>query len=522
MNTIRILSLLMPAAVTWTFASPPCRAQTDGAARPNVVLIYTDDQDNSEVGCYGGGVSTPHIDSLAADGIKFTRYYPSSPVCSSSRYNVLTGRYASRCKGLREQYPTTDHAFIRWNTPIVPGEETLATMLRRHGYATGIVGKWHNGLPELASVPPDADATDPQVARRVKEIYRKTCNHIRDSAGFDYADGIYGQNIAWLPIPSNLQVHNQDWLTECALRFIQQNAHRPFFLYMATTIPHAPNPEASLKADPRLTPAGYLEKAPNVQPSRGDILRRADEAGLGRDHRRRGAWAGIAWLDDGVGALLGKLDELGLAENTMVVFASDHANHGKMTCYAGPVPCMVRWKGRIPPRLICDELVSNIDIAPTILSACGVASPRNHKLDGLNWSPLWRDVDPPWRDSLLLEITYTRGVLMKDWNYVAIRYPQAIAQTITPENRRQFSQEGTRLSLGSRQNEHVRFHADRDFPGYYDYDQLYDLQADPRQKVNLAAAPAYAGRLRDMQERLRRYSQTLLHPFGEFRPSTDP
>jgi hypothetical protein len=132
---------------------------------------------------------------------------------------------------------------------------------------------------------------------------------------------------------------------------------------------------------------------------------------------------------------------------------------------------------------------------------------------------LWRDADAPWRDSLLLEITYTRGLMMKDWNYVAIRYPEAIAKTITPENRRQFSQEGTRVSLGSRRNEHVRYHADRDFPGYYDYDQLYNLRADPQQQMDLTGDPIHAGRLRDMKERLRRYSQTLPHPFGEFRPA---
>ncbi|OHB77402.1 MAG: hypothetical protein A2Z25_01185 [Planctomycetes bacterium RBG_16_55_9] len=506
----------------YIFSLSASQANGNVTARPNVVLIYTDDQDNNEVGCYGGNVSTPHIDSLAAEGIKFTRFYPSSPVCSPSRYSVLTGRYASRSRGLQSQHPTTDHAFIRWNTPFVAGEETLATMLGRHGYVTGMVGKWHNGEPKLKPIPPDADATDPQVAKRVKDIDRKTCEHIRRCTGFDYVDGIYGQNITWMPIPSSLQVHNQDWLTSCALRFIQQNARRPFFLYMATTLPHAPNPLTSLKADPRITPAGYLDEAPNVQPSRADILHRADEAGLRKEDFRRGTWAAIAWLDDGVGAILHKLDEFGLTENTMVIFTSDHANRGKMTCYAGPVPCIVRWKSRIPAGMVCDELVSNIDVAPTILSACGVSPPGNHKLDGSSWQPLWQKTDTSWRDSLLIEITYTRGVLMKDWNYVAIRYPETITKTITPENRRQFSQEGTRVSQGSRQNESVRYNADRDFPGYYDYDQLYDLRADPKQQENLAGDPKYAARLRDMKERLCRYCEVLPHPFGEFRPASGP
>jgi hypothetical protein len=110
---------------------------------------------------------------------------------------------------------------------------------------------------------------------------------------------------------------------------------------------------------------------------------------------------------------------------------------------------------------------------------------------------------------------------MKDWNYVAIRYPETIAKTITPENRRQFSQEGTRVSLGSRRNESVRYNADRDFPGYYDYDQLYDLRADPRQQKNLAGDPQHAGRLRNMKKHLQKYSEILPHPFGEFRLATE-
>lgn len=486
-------------------------------ARPNVIVIYADDLDDAELGCYGGPVATPNIDRLAIGGASFTRFYPSSPVCTPSRYSLLTGRYASRSPGLAHVYPVTDHALLLWNTPIVPGESTIAKLLKQSGYTTGMVGKWHNGLPELTPVDPDSDITDPQIARSVRENYDKICRYVRLCGGFDYADGIYGDNFRWLPIPTSLQFHNQDWITLKALEFISTNAKNPFFLYIATTIPHYPNPLQSLKADPRATPAGLLDAAPTVQPPRRDVLRRAEEAGFKADDWRKGSWAGIAWLDDGVGAILRRLEQLGLTDNTLVIFASDHASRGKMTCYAEAVPCLLRWPEVVRAGQKCDELVSNIDVAPTVLEACGV-SPSNVCLDGRSWLPLLKGDGWAWRDTLFLEITYTRGIVTKDWKYIATRFPARIATTITPDNRREFNQEGARHSIGSK--EHVRYHADRDFPGYYDDDQLYELRSDPQQQHNLAGDPKYQNPLNAMKQQLAKYSRSLPHAFGEFAPQT--
>lgn len=488
--------------------------EADEARRPNVLVIYTDDQDNSEVACYGGDVSTPHLDRLAAEGMRFTRYYPSSPLCTPSRYSVLTGRYASRSPWLQAYYPVTAPPVIRWNTSFVPGETTIATLLKEQGYATGMVGKWHNGLPLLETVSPSADPRDPQIAARIRENYRRVQDRIRQTAGFDYVESIYGDNLLWLPLPTSLQYHNQEWVTHGAIRFIEQNAARPFFLYVSTTIPHGPGALASLKADPRMTPAGILDEAPDVQPSRSDVLRRAEQAGYRKDDYRKSGWAGIAWLDDGVGALLAKLDELGLADNTLVIFASDHARRGKMTCYAGPVPCIVRWNGHVQAGVVCDELISNIDVVPTVLKACRVPPPREPVIDGRSWLPLLRDPETAWRDSLFLEITSTRGVVTKNWNYVAIRYAPGIQALITPTNRREFNQEGSLYAEGS--PHHVRYKADQLFPGYYDDDQLYDLTEDSKQQHNLAGDPQHAGVLQEMKRRMRDYCLKLPHEFGEF------
>lgn len=510
---------LLPRGIASTFLALLALAMTvadaksaDDRSRPNFLIIYTDDQDVSEMGCYGGRVSTPNMDRLASEGVRFARYYLSSPLCSSSRYSALTGQYVSRSRGLLEECPTTDPPLILWNSPLLPDDFTIARALKEHGYATGMVGKWHNGLPELKDVAPDADPRDPDIAAVISENYARICDFIRQRAGFEYVQSIYGTNYRWLPIPKSLMFHNQEWLTRGAIDFIEQNADRPFFLYVATTIPHHPLPEASLRADPRATPAGWLDESPEgVQPSREDVLRRAEKAGS-----VHGTWPGLAWLDDGAGALLDKLDALGLADNTVVILASDNEKLGKMTCNLGKAPCLIRWPGRIPHGEVCDKFVSNIDIVPTILDACGAQPPPGTPIDGRSWLPLFEDPGTNWRDSLYLEVTRTRGVVARDWKYIATRFPEAVQQKITPENRREYNQEGALYATGST-TQRVRGGVHRNFPGYYDDDQLYDLRSDPREQHNLAGSPAHAEKLREMKERLRAYSQRLPHPFGEFK-----
>lgn len=498
-----------------------CQNQTAfSTKRPNVIVIYTDDQDFDEIGCYGGDVLTPHIDSLAHDGTMFTNYFASAPVCTPSRYGLLTGQYASRCQGLQDGYPVTDQALIRWNTNLMVDDVTIAKVLRQHGYATGMVGKWHNGVPALEEVSSDADHNDPAIQVLLQENYQRICAHVRACGGFEYAESIYGKNYRTLPIPTSLMYHNQDWITQGALNFIEQNTDRPFFLYMSTTLTHDPNPLASLKADPRITPAGLLDTAPDVQPSRIDLLRRAEQAGYQEENGQKGSWAGLAWLDDGVGAVLQKLDQLGLADDTMIIFSSDHASRGKMTINEGAVPCCIRWNGTLPAGAVCDEVVANIDVVPTILDVCGIAPPVDSHIDGQSMLPVLKNEPGPRRDSLYLEITYTRGVVTRDWKYIATRFPEHIRKQFTPETRREWSQEGmTHIMDGPKGHKHevrVRYNANIDFPGYFDDDQLYNRQTDSHEQHNLAMDPQYSEVLRNMQHRLADYSQSLPHPFGEF------
>ena len=489
------------------------QAQSAASAprRPNVILIYTDDQDWDEVGCYGGKVTTPNMDSLAREGMRFTRFYVAAPVCTPSRYNVLSGRYASRSRRQQESFPPGGPINIGWEAGVL-GEKILPQALQAGGYATGMVGKWHIGLyEEPAELPSDADPRDPQVRQVLKANYDKTIRSIQ-RCGFDYVASAYGLNPGsgknpppkfWLP--KVLQQHNMEWVTQGALTFIEQNKERPFFLYIAPTLPHAPPAPESLKADPRITPLGYLDNPPDVQPSRREILERVK----GMEPRQAGAY----WLDANVGAILKKLDELGLADNTVVFLASDNGRKGKFACYDGGARTLLlaRWKEVFPSGKVCSQLASNIDLAPTILDICGIKPPADMQLDGQSLLAALKAGGDYRRESLFLEITTERAVVTDDgFKYIAVRYPPDIQKQV---DRGAKYDHWCRL-IGDKGSNPMG--ADKEFPNYFDQDQLYDLNVDPREQKNLAGDPKYRQRLESMKKLLRQYSVRLPHKFGEF------
>jgi len=488
--------------------------ETTEVQKPNVILIFTDDQNNYETGCYGGNVSTPNMDKLAEEGVMFTRYYPCTSLCSPSRYSVLTGKYPSRCISLQKEYSPSEPVFIRWNTDIIEGERTIAHIMKEHGYATGFTGKWHNwekGVLPLWHVPDREDPENYLIKPIIEKNYKLIKDHIKKTSGFDYVESVYGTNFNWLPITSRLMFHNQHWITYNSLRFIEQNKDKPFFLYMATTIPHGPGGIESLRGDPRATPAGFKTEHLDCQPSYDNILERAKQTGI-NNKKELNDWVTMTWLDDGVGVILKKLEELELRENTLIFLISDHGLPGKMTCYQGPAPFIMNWKGQIDGRKVSDELVSNVDVVPTILDACNVGN-VNEKTDGMSLIPLLLDSVTEWRKSLYQEVTYTRGVVTKNYKYIATRFPSEIMKQVTEENRHEFNQQGVRIRPGGK----IRYSSDKKFPGYFDDDQLYDLKADSLEQNNLAGSPEYERDLKKMQEALRSYCSDLPFEFGEFK-----
>lgn len=488
-------------------------ASAERTRKPNVVCFITDDTDFSMLGYSGGSVLTPHIDAIARQGVHCRRFYTAAPVCTPSRYVYLTGHYAGRCPAehFRKSWPENEPHCITWNTDLIPEKEPcLGHALQQAGYTTGYVGKWHAGPGRgklgLESWAPDADPADPEVDARLKAEQEVLAEQMRRN-GFDYAARLFWNNPDNLPL-RKLQNHNNDWIAKGALDFLDQSAadEKPFFLYVATTTIHGPSHILSVLSDPRLTPAGFCDDHLDCLPPRASILRRIEDAPHVRlDHRSVGA----LWTDDVVGAVVERLEQLGLTDETAVIFSTDHnCFDGKATCGEGGVhiPFAMRWPGHIPPGSVCDAMIQNIDFVPTLLEMCGGEAPEGIGTDGRSVLGLLtgRQTEAPDRDDLFFEFGYSRGVATDRWKYIAVRLPRRLIEEMK-SGRTDMGYDITGRFGGEMQMAR--------YPHYADPDQLYDLWNDPGEQHNLAGNPAMAGVLAEMRARLKRYTETFERPF---------
>jgi len=345
-----------------------CSEQSEQQDKPvNFVLIYLDDMGFGDITLTGAlNYSTPNIDKMAANGLFFSHYYAPQAVCSASRAGLLTGCYPNRVGFSGALDHTAD-------TGINPEEETIAEVLKKKNYATAAFGKWHLGHHKQF-LPP---------------------NH-----GFDEYFGIPYSNDMWPNHPTNKNYYpplpliegdevvetNPDQsrftteFTERTVDFIQRNRENPFFVYLAHPMPHVP-----LFVSDKF-------KGKSEQGLYGDVMMEID-------------WS--------VGEILTALKDLELEENTVVIFTSDngpwinYGNHagstgglreGKGTTFEGGqrVPCLVQWKGTVEPGRVDNNLVSGIDILPTIAEVAGTPLPEK-KIDGVSLLPLLksRDAEPP-------------------------------------------------------------------------------------------------------------------------------
>jgi arylsulfatase A-like enzyme len=509
------LALLFIVLATSSCKNPKA-SDLNTQVRPNVIVIFTDDMNFEDIGALGGEVLTPTIDRLMNEGVQFTNFYDCSAVCSPSRYNMLTGRYASRCKALFNQFPASDPAFLRWNVDINKGDRTIAHVMKENGYFTGMVGKYHNLQNEQIQdqIPASADPNDPEIQSRIRANYDMLRKKVQEASGFDYLENVYVNNLHALALPKAMQHHNMEWITSGALDFIEQSGDKPFFLYFATTLPHKPAPLSSMQADPKITPSGILDVAPNVQPSREEVIERVKAAGMSENQ------APYTWLDDAITVVIDKLEQQGILDNTIILFASDHGgNNAKMTCYEAGVraPAFAYWQNHFQPGKVIEEITANIDFAPTIYDLCGIEPLKSEIIDGRSLLPLIMDEKTEWRESLLLEITYTKAVVTKDWKYLAARFPQTIEEQIATDKKNLYNQEGSLFSANNPDGQQkARYQADKTYPGYFDRDQLYQLSTDPNEQRNLVSEIEYAQQLVKMKEILKSTVQEFPHSFGEF------
>ena len=504
---------------------------------PNIVVICADDIGFNELGVYqgtgmpdrdvynGARVHTPNIDSIGREGVILTRHYTTSPICTPSRYTILTGRLASRSPGFIEKCPPPGPATITWNTPIDRSEGTIGTVFKTLGYKTGFVGKWHNGEPkvDVASIKSMKNPRDARLTAIVKAAHEEQLNHLRNGFGFDYVDRVYFGNREGFP--DALQAHNLEWLAEGAEQFIEANRKQPFYLHLALSTPHGDYFTPLLTDDPLLTPAGALEKRPVTRmPPREKLLERLKAAGVPE------TTAMSAWQDDCVGAVLSCLKELGLSENTIVVFTGDHLGRGKYMCYEGcRVPFLMRWPKHIEAGRRIDALTAHIDLVSTLAELAGGRVPADYQTDGISFAKLLTDphANKLGRDHLFLECSNIRGIVTERWKYIACRASKDVLPAIETD-RAEAAATGRKrwVAWDGRKNPHpqfategVRYFDCGFFPNYFDADQLYDLQADVFERKNIVADPQYAQIAAQMKRLLAEELRKLPHAFGEFTPA---
>ena len=337
------------------------------AERPNIIVVVADDLGYADVGFQGcKDIPTPHLDALAKRGVACTNGYVTHPFCSPTRAALLTGRYQQRFG--HENNPTWLPENKDVGLPL--DQPTLADALKKLGYATGAVGKWHLGAHP--SFHPN---------RRRFDSYFGLLGGGHQY--FDHntfkTDPMRARQEYLIPLVRNEKpVEESEYLTDAlgreAAAFVDANRSKPFFLYLAFNAPHTP-----LQA-----PQKYLDRVKDIQ-----------------DEKLRTYGAMVCGMDDAVGVLTARLKEHGLTENTLVFFFSDNGGPvGVTNCRNTPlrgakgqvyeggirVPFVVSWPAKLRPGQF-DQPVSSLDVFPTALAAGGVDSPQNAKLDGVDLLP---------------------------------------------------------------------------------------------------------------------------------------
>lgn len=500
---------------------------TAAAERPNIIMFLIDDQNPSSIAAFGGKTYTPNLDRMAEEGMKFTRAYVSSSVCTPSRYSFLTGRYAgnSHSKMYAEAVGGVENqGYPSFNVALERDNMNVGNVLREAGYTTGFVGKFHLksplDFPEFyvgkdgwIEIPSDANP-----GAEVSAMFRHNERLMRrylEALGFSWAKNVYPGNMS-----KPYSEHNAEWTTVAALEFIEENKDGPFYLHLCSTLLHGPDKSwRDSMEHPLITGEGEVKKLPEIMTPRAELLKTIEEKGFDPDSHV----AGEAWIDDSLGAVMRKLKELGIDDNTLVVFAPDHGRDGKASVFshgAAQVPMIMRWPEGIPGGQVCEELVQNIDLVPTFFDLGEAEKPEAYRIDGQSLKPLFESgTADNWRDHLYLEMGAARATITKDWSYAAVRYTKeqiAAIQNAKPENLPRVMAYIGRLGIGVRG-------ADR--PGFFDEDQLYYLKNDPKEMENLAYSPEQATRLNKMRELLQLDLEAIGRPFGEFIPggnASDP
>lgn len=395
----------------------------DGAPgdRPNILLIVSDDQGWADLGSFGGvAIRTPNLDRLAREGVRLTQFYATAPFCTPSRGSILTGRYPHRngtYELFRNKAPDLGHQYT-WQEYLYTAEHLLgmdtrevliSEVLADAGYYNGIFGKWDLG--QLRRYLP------------LQQGFHEFYGHV--DTGIDYYTheryGVHNMVRGNERTREDQGTYSTEIFRREATRFIRENHHRPFFLYVPFNAPHG---SSNLDRDdpPVPAPEEFVRLYPDQDPTSNRTL----------------YMAAVTAMDEAIGEMLDLLDEHGIADNTIVFFMSDNGGSGladngplrgkKADLYEGGVrvPAIARWPGRIPAGTVRDAFLSALEIFPMLLSAVGAPPPEGVVLDGFDMLPILTGTSPRARQELFWQFRGERAARVGNWKWVEAREGEAL------------------------------------------------------------------------------------------------
>jgi len=478
------------------------------SSKPNILIIQPDDMYANFLGVsyaaeltpgeslpVAGSSLTSNMLKVATEGATFTHAYTASGMCSPSRAALLTGRYPSRNVYAEASTVSSKGSgvdtYVSVPTTFLIGTDSsqnIMTALKASGYTTGMTGKWHLS-PTSESGGDFGESYADQVAN-VK------------SRGFDYVDGLYITNLANCGDDCSF-THNMEWIVDKGMNFMSDAiaGGMPFFLYFNPTCPHTPDVKEALEASEYGTPAGDLSSLPDLTaycsdcglPSRSNVWKASAGYGGSSD---RSKVSGTYWIDLAVGAFYNFLSAQGVLDNTYIVIFSDNGNAKGSVYEMGARTAMMAKGPTITPGNSIDALVSNLDLAPTILEWAGSSSSALD-MDGVSLAVLASGSSSSLdRDAIFLEMAYDRAV-------------------VTGSMKLYMAGQGKYVNklFSSAKASH--------YPAWGEEMQLYDLTNDGAEQTNLASSDSYASTLASLKALLEAHkAATLNAPAGDTATTT--
>jgi len=393
----------------------PVLSYSQEKSRPNVIIVITDDQGYGDLGITGNPhVRTPRIDAFASESIRFNNFYV-SPVCAPTRSSLMTGRYSLRT-GIRDTY--------NGGAIMASNEVTIAEMLKQADYKSGIFGKWHLG-DNYPSRPSDQgfDESLIHLSGGMGQVGDITTYFKKDRSYFDPVLWHNNKKEAYTGYCSDI-------FTEEAINFIEENKDSPFFCYLAFNAPHTP----------LQVPKKYYDQYKDIDPSTGfedDGRPLAPMTEKDKEDARK-VYAMVTNIDDNFGKVLKKLDDLNIADNTIIIFMTD--NGPQQTRYVGGmrgrkgdvyqggvrVPFYMRYPSSFEKNKDIETTATHIDVLPTLAQLCNVELPNETLIDGKNLLPLINNEKVDWADRSLFfywtrrypELYYNMSLLKGDYKLV--------------------------------------------------------------------------------------------------------